>query len=110
MRSLAWDQMQKCGAEPWPFDDRGLPLAPDPEVKVTRELVFLTLADQKEINVMTQISSATIKVKVNGNYRVVTDKPYIGGQVLDAPDDEHTRLWIKAGWVTPVPAAKKEKA
>lgn len=96
---------------PWPFDERGLPLGdPGLEVKVKPELVFISSTEQKGIKVMTETSSATVKVKVNGNYRVVVGKPYTGGQVLDAPDDEQTRLWIRAGWVTPVAAAKREKA
>lgn len=104
MRPLTWDQMQSCSG-PWPFDERGLPLAADPEVKVNPEVVFLTTSE-KGIRVA-ETPSATVKVKVNGNYRVVHGKPYIGGDVFDAPDDEQTRLWIKAGWVTPVAAAKK---
>jgi hypothetical protein len=59
---------------------------------------------------VTEIPCGTVKVKVNGNYRIVHGKPYTGGDVLEAPDDEQTKLWIRAGWVTPVPAAKKEKA
>lgn len=110
MRPLTWDQMASCEG-PWPFDERGLPLGdPGLEVKVKPELVFISSTDQKGIKVMTETSSATVKVKVNGNYRVVVGKPYTGGQVLDAPDDEQTKLWIRAGWVTPVPAAKREKA
>lgn len=110
MRPLTWDQMASC-AGPWPFDERGLPLGDSgPEVKAKPELVFLTTADQKGINTVTQTSTPTIRVKVNGNYRIVVGKPYTGGQVLDAPDDEQTKLWIRAGWVTPVPAAKKGSA
>lgn len=109
MRPLTWDQMTSCTG-PWPFDDRGLAFPLDPEVKVKHELIFMT-SDEKGINAVPETSSGTVKVKVNGRYRVVHEgKPYTGGDVLDAPDDDKTKRWIQAGWVALVPAAKKEKA
>ncbi|BBY08173.1 hypothetical protein MNVI_34910 [Mycobacterium noviomagense] len=98
--------MQSCTG-PWPFDDRGLPLPDDPEVKVKPELVFME-SDEEGIDVP-ETPSSTIKVKVNAPYRVVHDgKPHTGGDVLDVPDSEETKLLIRSGCVTPVPA-KKEK-
>jgi hypothetical protein len=108
MGPLTWEQLHSC-AGPWPFDDRGLPGVVDPDVKVKRELVFLG-TDEKGINVVTQTPSTTIKVKVNGNYRIVHRQPYSGGDVFDAPDDDQTKQWIRAGWVTPVPAKKEKSA
>jgi hypothetical protein len=45
--------------------------------------------------------SAPIRVKVNEPYRVLHEgKPFVGGDVLDVPDDAEHRAWLQSGWVT----------
>jgi hypothetical protein len=99
-----------CGPGRAPFDDdRCLPTPYDPEVKVKRELVFFDGvfdSDEKGISVA-PTPVGTIRVRVNDNYRVVHKQPYGGGDVFDAPDDDTTKQWISAGYVTAVPAPKK---
>ncbi len=41
------------------------------------------------------------EVKVVEPYRVLHEgKPYVGGDVLDVPDDAEHKIWLQSGWVT----------
>ena len=71
-------------------------------------VIFIDTEPEKEISVTARVikaaqekPAAPIKVKVAGNYRVVHDgKPFIGGDVLEIPDDAEHKIWLQSGWVT----------
>lgn len=45
--------------------------------------------------------AASVKVKVVAPHRVLHEgKPYVGGDVLDVPDDAEHKIWLQSGWVT----------
>jgi hypothetical protein len=48
-------------------------------------------------------AAASVTVKVVAPYRVMHDgKPYVGGDVLEVPNDKEHEIWLKSGWVEPV--------
>lgn len=74
-------------------------------VEVKQELVFMDAGEG--INVP-ETPSGTVKIKVNAPYRVVHDgKVYVGGDVLEAPNDDTTKLWLKVKWAEPVRTSRK---
>lgn len=76
-------------------------------VEVKPELVFMDAGEG--INVP-ETPSGTVKIKVNAPYRIVHGgKVYVGGDVLEAPNDDTTTLWLKAKWAEPVPASRKAR-
>jgi hypothetical protein len=74
---------------------------------LTRSLSFET-EEERELsmaaaNVKAAVENPTapIKVKVNEPYRVLHEgKPYVGGDVLEVPDDKEHKIWLQSGWVT----------
>ncbi|MFY9765373.1 MAG: hypothetical protein WAK42_10305 [Mycobacterium sp.] len=43
---------------------------------------------------------STVRVKVVAPYRVLHEgTPYVGGDVLEVPNDEEHDTWRKSGWV-----------
>lgn len=51
--------------------------------------------------------STLVRVKVVAPYRVLHEgKPYVGGDVLEIPNDKEHTIWRKSGWVELV---KEEK-
>ena len=52
-----------------------------------------------------------MKVKVVEPYRVVHEgKPYVGGDVLEIPDDDEHKIWLQSGWVQLVDLAARRLA
>jgi hypothetical protein len=44
--------------------------------------------------------AASVKVKVVAPHRVLHEgKPYVGGDVLEVPNDKEHDIWLKARWV-----------
>lgn len=78
------------------------------KAKAVNSTVFIDTEPEKEISTTAMLikeaqekPAAPIKVKVAGNYRVVHDgKPFIGGDVLEIPDDKEHKIWLQSGWVT----------
>jgi hypothetical protein len=70
-------------------------------------VVFVETPEEKELsmaaaNIKAAVEkpSASIKVKVVGNYRVVHEgKAYIGGESLEIPDDAEHKIWLQSGFV-----------
>lgn len=49
-----------------------------------------------------------VKVRVRENFRVVHEgNPYVGGDVLEVPNDGTTQTWLTAKWVEPVTVSQK---
>ncbi|ORW02472.1 hypothetical protein [Mycobacterium kyorinense] len=85
----------------WPFGQKDIVAKP--------ELVFIGDED-KGSKLVTQTASATVKVRVNAPFRVVHNgSAHTGGDVLQVPLDDTTKLWIKARWVEELPVAQKGK-
>jgi hypothetical protein len=52
----------------------------------------------------------TIRVRVTAPHRVVHNgQPYVGGEVLEVPDDDEHSTWILSGWVTREPREESLK-
>jgi hypothetical protein len=70
-------------------------------------VVFVEAPEEKELsmaaaNIKAAVEnpSAPIRVRVVGNYRVVHEgKAYIGGEVLEIPDDAEHKIWLQSGFV-----------
>ena len=67
-------------------------------------LVFLEAPEEKELSMTARVIKAAqekpstpVKVKVVAPYRVVHEgKPYVGGDVLEVPNDEEHDIWLKS--------------
>jgi hypothetical protein len=71
------------------------------------DLVVIDPLPAKGINLVTQ-TPPTVKVKVRAPFRIVVGGvAHTGGDVLEVPDDDNTRLWVRAGWVERVPDEPK---
>jgi hypothetical protein len=79
-------------------------------------LVFIGPPDEKEPSMTARVikeaeeekTSTPVKVKVVAPYRVVHEgKPYVGGDVLEVPNDEERDIWRKSGWIEML--SEKEK-
>ena len=83
---------------------------PDDMQAVTTTAVFLETEPERPISMAAQLikdaaekPAATVKVKVVPPFRVVWQgKPYVGGDVLEVPNDDEHKAWIRARWVEPV--------
>jgi hypothetical protein len=54
----------------------------------------------RSIKAAVENPSTSIRVKVVGNYRVVSEgRAYIGGEVLEIPDDAEHKVWLQSGFV-----------
>jgi hypothetical protein len=70
-------------------------------------VTFIEIAAAKELSMAATVvkeaaenPSTPIKVRVVGNYRVVHEgKAYIGGEVLEIPDDAEHKIWLQSGFV-----------
>ena len=70
-------------------------------------VVFIGAPEEKELSMAAKVvkeavenPAAPIKVRVLGNYRVVHEgKAFIGGEVLEIPDDKEHQVWLQAGFV-----------
>jgi hypothetical protein len=78
------------------------------DVKPVDPVVFVEAPEEKELSMAaasikaaTDNPSTPIKVKVNEPYRVVHEgNAYVGGDVLEVPDDKEHKIWLQSGWVT----------
>jgi len=70
-------------------------------------VVFMEAPEESELSMAASVikaaaenPSAPLKVKVVGNYRVTHEgKPYVGGEVVEVPDDAEHKIWLQSGWV-----------
>jgi hypothetical protein len=71
-------------------------------------VVFMETPEEKELSMAARVvkeaaenPAASLTVKVVAPYRVTHQgKPYVGGDVLDVPDDAEHKIWLQSGWVT----------
>jgi hypothetical protein len=71
-------------------------------------VVFVETPEEKELPMAARVikeaaenPAAPLTVKVVAPYRVLHEgKPYVGGDVLDVPDDAEHKIWLQSGWVT----------
>jgi len=87
------------------------PLQLGPELEEDVEpidpVVFFETPEEKELDMAAarikaavENPSTPIKVQVVGNYRVVHEgNAYIGGEVLEIPDDAEHKIWLQSGFV-----------
>ena len=76
-------------------------------VKPFDPVIFIEAEEEEELSMAAKVikaavenPSAPIKVKVVGNYRVVHEgRAYIGGEVLEIPDDAEHKIWLQSGFV-----------
>lgn len=68
------------------------------------QVVFMT-PEEKELSMAARVvkaaeeTSAPLKVKVVAPYRIsVEGKHYVGGDVLEVPDDAEHTAWLQSGW------------
>jgi hypothetical protein len=81
------------------------------EAKAVSTTVFLRTEPETEnrmaariIKAVEEKPSASVRVKVVAPHRVLHEgKPYVGGDVLEVPDDEEHNIWRRSGWVELVP-------
>jgi hypothetical protein len=72
------------------------------------EVIFIETQEERELsmaaaNIKAAVEkpSAPIKIKVNEPYRVLHEgNAYVGGDVLEVPDDKEHKIWLQSGWVT----------
>jgi hypothetical protein len=77
------------------------------DVKPFDPVVFMEAPEEKELPMAARVikeaeenPAAPIRVKVVGNYRVLHEgKAYIGGEVLEVPDDAEHKIWLQCGFV-----------
>ena len=78
-------------------------------------MVFIETGPEKEVTTLAvkiaeaEKGPATVKVKVVSPFRVVFEgKPYVGGDVLELPQDDETSKWLSSSWVELVPEKGKK--
>jgi hypothetical protein len=78
------------------------------DVKPISPVIFIEAGEEREelsmaakvIKEAVENPATPIRVKVVGNYRVVHEgKAYIGGEVLEIPDDAEHKIWLQSGFV-----------
>jgi hypothetical protein len=78
------------------------------DVKPFDPVVFMEAPEEKELSMAARVvkevqenPTASVTVKVVAPHRVLHQgKPYVGGDVLDVPDDAEHKIWLQSGWVT----------
>jgi hypothetical protein len=94
-----------------PFTPQGPPFGAqlDEDVKPISPVIFIEAGEEGEelsmaarvIKEAAENPAALIKVKVNEPYRVLHEgNAYVGGDVLEVPDDKEHKIWLQSGWVT----------
>jgi hypothetical protein len=86
--------------------DFGVELEED--VKPIDPVAFIeTGGEEKELSMAARVIKAaeekpptSVTVKVVAPYRVLhKGKPYVGGDVLEIPNDDEHKIWFRSGWV-----------
>lgn len=85
---------------------RDIPADLEDDVKAVDSVLFVGAGEEKELSMAAATikaaaaTAALVKVKVLDNYRVCHEgKAYVGGDVLEVPDDEAHTIWRQSGWV-----------
>jgi hypothetical protein len=80
----------------------------DEDVAPFDPVVFVETSEEKELSMAAKVIKAAVenpseplKVKVNEPYRVIHEgTAFVGGDVLEIPDDKEHKVWLQSGWVT----------